>query len=104
MKNILLVCAAGMSTSLLVNKMEKTAANKKEEIKIKAISGNDIKSYIDDADILLLGPQVSYLQPDYEKQFGGENGIPVEVINSVDYGTMNGEKVLNWAIELINDK
>jgi|SRR5690625_2234512 len=104
MKNILLVCAAGMSTSLLVTKMEKAAVNKNEEIKIKATSGSDIKSSINEADILLLGPQVSYLKEDYEKRFGGESGIPVEVIDNVDYGMMNGEKVLNWALKIMNAK
>ncbi|SDC31362.1 PTS system, cellobiose-specific IIB component [Pelagirhabdus alkalitolerans] len=102
MKNILLVCAAGMSTSMLVDKMKKAAEAKDEEIKIEASSGGDIKSHIEEADVLLLGPQVSYLQEDYTKQYGGDNGIPVEVIDSLDYGTMNGEKVLNWALELIN--
>lgn len=101
MKNILLVCAAGMSTSMLVNKMEKAAESKDEEIKIAATSGGNITKYIDDADVLLLGPQVGYLQEDYINQYGGTDGIPVEIINTLDYGTMNGEKVLNWALDLI---
>lgn len=101
MKNILLVCAAGMSTSMLVSKMEKAAESKDEEIKIAATSGGDIKNYIDDADVLLIGPQVGYLKDDYIEQYGGTDGIPVEIINSMDYGMMNGEKVLNWALELV---
>lgn len=101
MKNILLVCAAGMSTSMLVRKMEQAAESKDEEIKIGATSGGDIIKYIDDADVLLLGPQVSYLKDDYVKQYGGTDGIPVEVIDSIDYGTMNGQKVLEWALDLI---
>ncbi|MBS3678811.1 PTS sugar transporter subunit IIB [Ornithinibacillus massiliensis] len=103
MKNILLVCAAGMSTSMLVNKMEQAAVENNVEVSIRATSGGDIKKYIDEADVLLLGPQVSYLKNDYKKQFEPQ-GIPVEVINSIDYGTMNGEKVLNWALDLINSK
>ena len=31
-------------------------------------------------------------------------GIPVDVINSVDYGTMNGAKVLEQAISMIKGK
>ncbi|WP_112182303.1 PTS sugar transporter subunit IIB [Paraliobacillus zengyii] len=104
MKNILLVCAAGMSTSMLVSKMEKAATSKGEEVKITATSGGDIKKHIEAANVLLLGPQVSYLKDDYEKQYGGADGIPVEVINSLDYGMMNGEKVLDWAFELIDSK
>ncbi|MBD1382390.1 PTS sugar transporter subunit IIB [Metabacillus arenae] len=102
MKNILLVCAAGMSTSMLVRKMEQAAEEKDEEIKIKATGGGDIKKYIDDANVLLLGPQIAYKKESYTKEFGGPEGIPVDIINMVDYGTMNGKKVLDFALELIN--
>ncbi|GAB3066604.1 PTS sugar transporter subunit IIB [Salinicoccus sesuvii] len=102
MKNILLVCAAGMSTSMLVNKMEQAAVASNKEVTIQATSGGDIKKYIDEADVLLLGPQVSYLKNDYKNKY--EPSIPVEVINSVDYGTMNGQKVLDWALGLIDSK
>lgn len=102
MKNILLVCAAGMSTSMLVNKMKEAAKSKDEEIKIAATAGSEIENYIKEADILLLGPQVSYMKEDFEKQYGGVDGIPVEIIDSLDYGTMNGKKVLEWSLERIN--
>lgn len=101
MKNILLVCAAGMSTSMLVSKMEEAAKGSEEEIKINATSGGDLEKYVEDADVLLLGPQVSYLKGDYQKTY---DSIPVEVINSLDYGTMNGQKVLDWALDLIESK
>ncbi|GAM75398.1 hypothetical protein JCM19241_3310 [Vibrio ishigakensis] len=29
------------------------------------------------------------------------DGKPVEVINPIDYGMQNGEKVLSWAISLV---
>lgn len=61
--NILLVCAAGMSTSLLVTKMEKSAQEQGKEYKIWAVSGDSVKQHIDKADVLLLGPQVRYLLP-----------------------------------------
>ncbi len=38
MKKIMLVCSAGMSTSLLVTKMEKAAVEKGEEIQIFAVA------------------------------------------------------------------
>ncbi|MCR6098050.1 PTS sugar transporter subunit IIB [Salipaludibacillus agaradhaerens] len=102
MKNILLVCAAGMSTSMLVNKMEEAAKEKEEEININASSGGDVSKYIEDAHILLLGPQVSYLKKQYESDYSSK-GIPVEVIDSLDYGTMNGKKVLDWALNTIEN-
>lgn len=100
MKQILLVCAAGMSTSMLVNKMEAAAKEKDEKIEINASSGGDVNQYIEQADILLLGPQVSYLKKKYQTDYASK-GIPVEVINSMDYGTMNGKEVLDWALAAI---
>lgn len=59
--NILLCCAAGMSTSLLVTKMEKSAQDQSTEYKIWAVPGDSVRNHIDQADVLLLGPQVRYL-------------------------------------------
>ena len=35
------------------------------------------------------------------KKVCGEKNIPTDVINMVDYGSMNGKKVLNFALDLI---
>ena len=59
--NILLCCSAGMSTSLLVTKMEAAAKARGLEGKIWAVSGDAVKTNIDQADVLLLGPQVRYM-------------------------------------------
>lgn len=101
--NILLCCAAGMSTSLLVTKMEKAAKEKGLEGKIWAVPANQVNQHIDNADVLLLGPQVRYLLANMKK-LGEEKGIPVDSINQVHYGMCNGEEVLNTAINMVNNK
>ncbi|GAA0591904.1 lactose/cellobiose PTS transporter subunit IIB [Virgibacillus siamensis] len=103
MKKIMLVCSAGMSTSLLVTKMEKAAAEKDEEITIFAVSEAEASNHFDDIDILLLGPQVRFLKSKLEKRLADYN-VPVQVIESIDYGTLNGEKVLNSAMETLVNK
>lgn len=60
MKNILLVCNAGMSTSMLVQKMQAAAKEQGIEATIQAKSVTDAANEIDKADVLLLGPQVGY--------------------------------------------
>ncbi|MFZ5969842.1 MAG: PTS sugar transporter subunit IIB [Bacillota bacterium] len=97
--NILLCCSAGMSTSLLVQQMEKEAAARGIEGKIWAVPIEDVISHVDQADVLLLGPQVRYKLAEF-KQLGEEKGIPVDVINTVDYGMVNGKKVLEHAMNL----
>ena len=98
MTTIILVCSAGMSTSLLVTKMEAAAEGK--DIKIFAVSEAEAIKYFDEVDVLLLGPQVRFLKRKLEKALEGKN-IPVDVIDSIDYGTMNGESVLAKALELL---
>lgn len=98
-KTIMLVCAAGMSTSLLVTKMQKAAEEKNIDAKIFATSAADVDSKVinNHPDVLLLGPQVSYMLDDFKKRVS----IPVEVINMQDYGMMDGPKVLDQALKLI---
>lgn len=100
MKSILLVCSAGMSTSLLVTKMEKAAQEKQLEITILAVAEAEASHHYDQANIVLLGPQVRFLKSKIEKQLAGKN-IPVQVIDSIDYGTMNGEAVLTKALQIM---
>lgn len=52
MKNILLVCSAGMSTSLLVTKMQKAAEENEVECKIWAVSQSDAPNNWEKADVL----------------------------------------------------
>lgn len=96
----MLVCSAGMSTSLLVTKMEKAAAQKDEEFEIFAVGEVEASKHFDEVDILLLGPQVRFLKSKLEKQLEGKK-VPVRVIESVDYGMMNGEKVLETALQAL---
>ncbi|MDR7315763.1 MULTISPECIES: PTS sugar transporter subunit IIB [Brevibacillus] len=97
--NILLCCNAGMSTSLLVKKMEQAANDKGLEAKIWAVSADEVSRHIDQADVLLLGPQVRYKLTEMKKE-GEARGIPVDVISTVDYGTLNGKNVLEFALRL----
>ncbi|SCI88159.1 Lichenan-specific phosphotransferase enzyme IIB component [uncultured Clostridium sp.] len=99
MKNILLVCAAGMSTSLLVNKMKDAAKAKGVEININALPVSECSSGVDTVDIVLLGPQVRFQKPQVDALVKGR--VPVEVIDMRLYGTMNGQAVLERALELI---
>ncbi|GEP19381.1 PTS sugar transporter subunit IIB [Pediococcus argentinicus] len=95
-KTIMLVCAAGMSTSLLVSKMQKAAEAEGVDAEIFATAASDADNKLAEKnpDILMLGPQVRYL----ESNFKSKLEIPVEVINMQDYGMMNGEKVLKEAL------
>lgn len=99
MKKILLVCSAGMSTSLLVTKMREAAQAKGEQVEIDALPVAECSTVIDSVDIVLLGPQVRFQKPTVEKLVNGR--IPVEVMDMRLYGTMNGQAILEDALTKI---
>jgi PTS system cellobiose-specific IIB component len=98
MYRIMLACAGGFSTSMLVTSMRKAAKKKGLEAVIDAKPESDLEPGMEaDWDIILLGPQIGHMEDSLQKQFK----IPVRTINQLDYGMMNGAKVLQDAIELI---
>lgn len=99
MRKIVLLCSAGMSTSLLVNKMKEAAAAQNYECTIEA---NPVRSAADtgaDADIVLLGPQVRF----QVNKIAGELSCPVEAIDPMVYGRMDGAALLKRVKEVLGD-
>lgn len=97
---ILLVCSTGMSTSLLVTKMEKAAKEKGIDVEIFALSAGEGKKILKDVDLVLLGPQVRFMKNEFVKLAT----VPVDVIDMLSYGRMEGEKVLDSALVLLAQK
>lgn len=99
MIKIKLFCASGMSTSVLVSKMKDAAKIKGIEVEIAAFPEASMDKHLDSMDVALLGPQVGYTLAK-AKKLCDPKGIPVEVIPMVDYGMMNGAKVIDLAVKL----
>lgn len=102
MKRILLACSSGMSTSLLVSKMKEAAAEKGIETEIWAVAQDKAFEDIKKADVLLIGPQMRFLKGKFTK-VAEEVGIPLDVIDPVAYGRVDGATVLNKALQLIGN-
>lgn len=100
MKNIVLCCAAGMSTSMLVQRMKDAAQKKSIEVSIKAVPVAEFKENLSTADIILLGPQVKYELAKLQAQ-AEPLGKKVAVIDMMDYGMMKGDVVLEKALKLM---
>ena len=100
MKHILLVCNAGMSTSMLVNKMKEEAKKQNLEVEIEAKSLTEAKKDLSGVDCILIGPQIRYEVNNVKAAAGN---IPVDTINMQDYGLMNGKKVLETALKMIGE-
>lgn len=100
MKRIMLVCAGGMSTSLLMNKMNAAAKARGIEVEIWATSQGDAKNHYDRCDIVLVGPQIRFAIPKMKEELTGR--APIQGIEMADYGCMNGEKILTIALEIMD--
>lgn len=99
MKRILLACSAGMSTSLLVTKMQAAAKEQNIDVKIWAIPEANLSNEVKECDVVLLGPQVRFMLSK-ASEIAKPYGVPVEVINMMHYGTCNGKEVLKRALEI----
>lgn len=95
--NIVLVCANGMSTSLLASKMKKAAEKSGLSVNIQAVSETNFEHVAAETDVLLLGPQVKYLLEEMREKYEVQ-GMKIRVIDRMDYGMMNGEKILKAAL------
>ncbi|MGF1717537.1 PTS sugar transporter subunit IIB [Photobacterium chitinilyticum] len=100
MKKILLCCSAGMSTSMLVQKMVKSAADRGITCKIEAQSVSSFDQAIQEFDVCLLGPQVRFQLEDLRK-IASQYGKKIDAISPMAYGMMKGDEVLDQALSLI---
>ena len=80
MKKIMLCCNAGMSTSLLVQKMQAEVANRGLDIEVEARPMNEAHDHLDECDA---------------------GRFPVEVINMVDYGRMNAAGIIDHCVSVM---
>ena len=92
----MLVCNAGMSTSMLVSKIERAAKNQGIELEVAAFPLTQAEKAI-----VMLGPQVRHCLPQLKK---ATDKTPIEVIDMKDYGLMNGANVLKKALEIVGNK
>ena len=98
MYNIILVCEHGASTGMLTTRMQDAAKKLGVEATINAYPYTKLDELIDGADIVLLGPPVRFKKKTFEEKYA-DKGIEFMVVDTVDYGMMNGEKVLKTVLE-----
>ena len=96
MKNIVLMCAGGMSTSIIMKNIKKAAEEEGFECELSAQAVSTASQVANTADCILLGPQVGYAKPEVERACPS---VPVAVIDMTAYGMMDGKKALAIAKE-----
>ncbi len=80
--------------------MRASAQERGLDVEIEAYPASELDQRTDGIDAALLGPQVRFML-DNAKKICGAKGVPVDVINSMDYGMVKGDKVLDAALSMI---
>lgn len=99
--NILLVCAGGISTSILEKSIRNAMGPERSDWKVEAHAVDQLEHLIDEYDVVFLGPQIRHKLRAVQKVCD-QKGKPCEVIDSRIYALANGEKLLSRAIELVD--
>ena len=98
---ILLCCAGGFSTNMLMQNMKKVIRNSaklnEDDFKFDAIPADSIEQVIDNWDIVLIVPQVSH-KVDFISSVCDPRQIPYVVLDKDIYGKMDGATVLKIAL------
>ncbi|MBJ7679436.1 PTS cellobiose transporter subunit IIB [Weissella confusa] len=97
-KHIVLVDAAGMSISMLANKMNDAAEKDCFDVSTVGVADMVARDQIakDQPIVIMIAPQVKYMHARYEEEYGAD--YPVVDINMMDYGMMKGEAILQAAL------
>ena len=96
---VMICCSAGMSTNLLLSKMIQSVRQRALDVEIEAIPEAEINERLKDCDVFLLGPQIRY-RFNSVKMDAEPYGIPVAIIDTVKYAKMDGQAVLDQALDL----
>jgi len=94
-KTIILTCNEGMSTSIMANKMRQYAQEQGCQLRVYAINIGRIEEEYQNADLILLGPQVVYMKDSIVKNIGGS--CPVMPVNTKYFSKLDGKSAIEDA-------
>lgn len=100
MRKIRLFCAGGLTTTLLVNKMQAAAKAINYEVDISAHPVIELDEKGGHCDLIVLGPQVASSLKDVQAKFPNQK---VMVCDLVAFGNIDAQKILEKAMKALGD-
>lgn len=100
--NILLVCGSGASSGFMAANMRKAAAKRGLDLDIKARSESEIENYIDDIDVLMVGPHLAYILDEIE-EYTHDSDVKAFLMKPEYYSTLDGDKALDHMFEEVGE-
>lgn len=103
---VLLVCALGASTGVIVNKMKRAAQSDADidnsNLYIEAVAAENFKERFQEFDVVLMGPQIRFKEKEFRSLCEPE-GVALSIIPASDYGMMRGDNILKLAAKLYKE-
>ena len=94
---ILLVCSGGMSTTILMTKMQKYAEERGFSLEIDACSAAVCQDKSQGYDVVLLGPQIAY----QKSSIAAKLSKPVACMQPQDYAMARCENIFRQVDEIL---
>lgn len=99
---ILLVCGSGASSGFMAANMRKAAAKKQLDLSIKARSESEIENYIDEIDVLMVGPHLAYILDEVEEYIHGTD-VKVILMKPEYYSTLDGDAAIEHMLSVVDE-
>ena len=99
-RRIVLLCTAGVSTNLLVRKMEAEAARLGYPCSVTFYPVSEVKEAASFADVMLLAPQSASSLPEIQVKYPN---VKSAVIPKDLYATIDADKILDLAQKIAGD-
>jgi PTS system cellobiose-specific IIB component len=98
---LIILCSWGATSSALAAKVQKAAEKRGIPLQADAGGTGEFKKKAKDYNVALLEPQVRHLKGEMEA-VAKEHNIPLEVVDIAAFGVMDGDKVLDQVLRMLN--
>ena len=100
---VLIICASGMSTSLIKSRMNRYASENGLDIRVDSDSYDNLSYVIQEYDIILFAPQVAMHFEESRREYTGSGKIFC-LLTVREFGSMDGQKLIQKCRDLYDEK
>jgi PTS system cellobiose-specific IIB component len=100
---VLLVCGGGASSGFLANNMRKAAKEQGLDMNIQAKSESAIADYMDDIDVLLIGPPMKYMEAEI-RELISDSACKAAVVSDEVYGGLDGAGAIQLVFDTLKEE
>ncbi|MUV37727.1 Protein-N(pi)-phosphohistidine--N,N'-diacetylchitobiosephosphotransferase [Lentibacillus sp. JNUCC-1] len=98
---LIILCSWGATSSQLAKKVQEAADKRGLEVTADAGGTGEFKNKASEYNAALLEPQVRHLKKEVTR-IADDAGIPVELVDQRAFALMDGDKVLDQVLNMIN--